>query len=144
MRTNGYYPEEALEKVFRFKRQRLIYWRTIGLLPRRMKGQTGGYSFTDLKAIKVIVELKNAGIRVGAIKEAIDAIKKRHPYIENPLISKKLFVWGKKLYYKEKNRTYDAKTGQSLLFQIGDYERELKSDLRAYLEGGGKVKQASK
>ena len=126
--------EEFLIEHFGIHRQRLVYWRKIGLLPPVPKGRPrgDGYSFTDLLSIKVILKLSRDGVSVGRIKRSVDAIKKRMPRINTPLTGKKLFIAGKDVCYKDKNVVYKAIDGQGQLFRVGDDEVVLKGEIKQH------------
>jgi DNA-binding transcriptional MerR regulator len=118
------YPEELVRKLFRVSRQTIRNWRKRGLLPPS-DCKAKGYSFPELLSIKVITKLKREGVRVGKIEESVKALKYRYPNLENPLIEKTLFLQRKEICFFVGSRTYEAKSGQGLLFKVTDFEKDL-------------------
>lgn len=132
MGGEGYYSEEVVRRIFKVSRQKLYYWRKIGLLPCREKGSPQGYSFSDVFSIKVICKLVGAGIRVSKIKKAVDSIQKNQPEIQNPLLEKTLFLTGKEICYFLGGLAYEAVTGQMFLFSNEELKKELKAELKVH------------
>lgn len=132
MRGDEYYSETILRGLFGVSRQRLYYWRKIGLIPDYVSNGFRGYTFADLLSAKVVIGLVNHGVRANKIRDAVDSLKKSFPDLKNPLTEKTLFLNGKEICVLEKGKAYEVLTGQMIIFQIGDFEKELKSDLKVY------------
>ncbi|MGE4558233.1 MAG: MerR family transcriptional regulator [Desulfovibrionaceae bacterium] len=122
------FSEKEIVELFSVTRQRLGYWRKIGLLPRHEPGSARGYSYRDLLSIKVILNLLTAKIQVRRIKQALDDLKKYEPSLKNPLTEKSFFVRGKKIVIMHNNKAFDIASKQFLLFHLKDLDKDLKSN----------------
>lgn len=134
MAVKEYFSEKATTAILGVSRQRICYWRKIGLLPPREKGAPQGYSYSDLLAMKVVKSIIDAGIRPGRLKLALDTIKAHSKGVENPLLEKSLFAKGKELFYFQDEKVVDALTGQYQLYQHQDFIDELQVDILRHRE----------
>ncbi len=120
----GSYSEEYLIDHKGVTRQKIHYWRKIELLPPFSKGTYfRGYSFSDLKSICLILQLREAGVSIDLIRKSVNAIRNREK-IDYPLLSKRLWVWGEKIYYIFDSKFIEAISGQFYLLNSVDIKQE--------------------
>jgi len=117
--------EKMLRSMFGVSRQRLSYWRKIGLIPQNSKGSRQGYSFQDVLLIKVVVSLIGAGIQPKRIKQTLDSMRLLDQNGKG-LTEKSLFVSGKEIFVFQDGKAIEPRTRQFLLFQVEDFRNKLK------------------
>ncbi len=116
-----------IQQKLGFSRQRLYYWRNVGIFPFPPKnlGDSGQfcYSFHDLIVLKTIKLLKEAGVTTFHIRIIFERIKILFPEVKNPLAENQLVVFGGKIVYIKKGYAYDILTGQALLLDFKKVEK---------------------
>ena len=127
--------EEALEDLFGVKRQRLNYWKTLGLIPVFKSKGAHGYPFEVVLAVKVISELKSQGIQPGVLAEAVRKTRRLFPEIINPLIQKTFFAMGGRICILLDGRAYEPLTEQFHLFSLEQYENEVRGIIQDKCRG---------
>ncbi|MBV9742561.1 MAG: MerR family transcriptional regulator, partial [Acidobacteriia bacterium] len=90
-------PEEAYSRAeilrrFGLTERALRGWERQGLLPR-----SDSYSFSDLIAVRTIVELRRKGFRTGKIAEAVESLRRKLEGVERPLSELRIVSDGKKI-----------------------------------------------
>lgn len=75
----------------------------------------GGYTFRDLLALKAAGALLDAGASVRQIRQALAALKRQDPDLENPLAEVRFFVEGDRLVVQSDRVRFDPRTGQTVL-----------------------------
>ena len=107
---------------FGFSRQQLHYWRKVGIIsPSARTSEPNGhflYEFNDLRTLKTIKNLKDAGVSTFRIRKCFKSIKKYFPNIENPFVGKPIFVFGQTIIFVHKEKCYDAFSGQIYLLDF--------------------------
>jgi tetratricopeptide (TPR) repeat protein len=97
--------------------------RILSLTPRRLaqlrrlellRGDAG-YTFRDLLALKAASALLDAGASVRQIREALLALRKQDPDLENPLAEVRFTVEGDRLIAQSERVRFDPRTGQTVL-----------------------------
>lgn len=82
--------------------RQLDYWEQRGLLrpslahPGR-RGKDRRYSYTDLVKLRVVKELRQAGLSLQRIRKAVRALKQRDPDMD-PLLEEKLITDGQRVF----------------------------------------------
>jgi tetratricopeptide (TPR) repeat protein len=107
--------------------------RILGLSPRRaaqlrrlalLRGDAAGYGFRDLLALRAASALLDAGASVRQIREALAALRRQDPAIEQPLTQVRLTVDGGRLIAQSDRVRFDPRTGQTVLdLEPGDLEK---------------------
>ena len=96
--------------------------RILALTPRRL-GQLrrlelvhgGQFTFRDVAALKAAVSLLDAGATVRHIREALAALRRQNPDLENPLTEVRFVVEGQRLLAQSDRVRFDPRTGQTVL-----------------------------
>ena len=97
--------------------------RILNLTPRRL-GQlrrldlmkdASGYTFRDLLAARAASALLDAGASVRQIREALAALRRQDPSLDQPLTEVRLLVDGARLLAQSDRVRFDPKTGQTVL-----------------------------
>jgi len=98
--------------------------RILSLTPKRM-GQLRrlellrpdgvGYTFRDLFALRAAAALLDAGASVRQIKQALVALRRQDPELEQPLAEVRLTVDGGRLIAQSDRVRFDPRTGQTVL-----------------------------
>lgn len=101
-------------------RQQLQAWERQGLI-RRLEE----YSFSDLLALRTLIQLRKNRVPGARIREAILALRRRWGSSENPLAELKIFPEGRRLRVKVDDALLEPITGQLLLpFEAAGSENE--------------------
>ena len=80
-----------------------------------------GYTFRDLLALRAAGALLDAGASVRQIREALAALRRRYPDLEDPLTEIRLLVDGQRLLAQSDSIRFDPRSGQlSLALDTGD------------------------
>ena len=108
-------PEEAYSRAeilrrFGLTERALRGWERQGLLP-----VSDSYSFSDLIAVRTIVELRRKGFRPGKIAQAVESLRRKLEGVERPLSELRIVSDGKKIAVLMAGQKMDAVTGQILL-----------------------------
>lgn len=92
--------------------RQLDYWNWSGFLkPTNIIGRKRQYSFVDVVRIMAVMRLKEAGLSLQTIRNAIDKLKQHH---QDPLNELKLVVYRNDVYvYRSAEEAYRAVDGQS-------------------------------
>jgi tetratricopeptide (TPR) repeat protein len=107
------------ERVYGFRELSRI----VSLTPRRaaqlrrldLLTRDGGYAFRDLLAIRAASALLEAGASVRQIREALHALRRHDPDLEQPLAELRLVVDGNRLLAESERVRFDPRTGQTVL-----------------------------
>ena len=98
--------------------------RILTLSPRRaaqlrrlelLRAEGAGYTFRDLLALRAAGALLDAGASVRQIKQALAALRRQDPQIEQPLTEVRLVVDGGRLIAQSDSVRFDPRTGQTVL-----------------------------
>ncbi len=92
--------------------RQLDYWYWSGFLkPSNITGRKRQYSFVDVVRIVAVMRLKEAGLSLQAIRNALNKLKEHH---QDPLNELKLVVYRNDVYvYRSAEEAYRAVDGQS-------------------------------
>jgi len=97
--------------------------RILTLTPRRV-GQLrrlnllqgdGGYTFRDLLALRAAGALLDAGASVRQIRQALEALRRANPGLQQPLAEVRLVLDGSRLLAQSDRVKFDPRTGQTVL-----------------------------
>jgi len=90
--------------------------RRIGQLRRLdlLRGDSG-YTFRDLLALRAAGSLLDAGASVRQIRQALDALRRTNPGLEQPLAEIRLVLDGSRLLAQSDRVKFDPRTGQTVL-----------------------------
>ncbi len=75
----------------------------------------GGYTFRDLLALRAAAALLEAGASVRQIREALAALRRQDPGLEQPLVEVRLVLDGPRLLAQSDRVRFDPRTGQTVL-----------------------------
>lgn len=132
-RNSVHISEKQIVRMFGVTRQRVRYWRKIGLLPPCVDGGKQGYSFQDVLRMKVVSALVEAGIQPARIRNTLASLKLMLQK-DDVLTGKSLYVCGKEIFIFQGGKAITPRTGQFLLFDVDDYQKQLKHEVRQILE----------
>ena len=106
--------------------------RILGLSPKRaaqlrrldlLHGDAAGYGFRDLLALRAASALLDAGASVRQIRDALTALRRQDPAMDQPLTSVRFAVDGGRLVAQSDSVRFDPRTGQTVLdLETGDLE----------------------
>ncbi len=80
-----------------------------------LRAEGAGYTFRDLLALRAAGALLDAGASVRQIKQALTALRRQDPEIEQPLTEVRLAVDGGRLIAQSDRVRFDPRTGQTVL-----------------------------
>jgi len=75
----------------------------------------GSYSFSDILALRTLLELRRNNIPTAQIRKAVDAVRTRLRDVHNPLTELKVFSHGKKIQVQFEGQKMEPISGQLLL-----------------------------
>jgi tetratricopeptide (TPR) repeat protein len=90
--------------------RQLHSWEKQSLVP-----STGSYTFSDLLALRTLMELRDSKIPPAQIRKALDALRKRLRDVHNPLTELKIYSHGKKIQVQFEGQRMEPISGQLLL-----------------------------
>lgn len=76
---------------------------------------SGSYSFSDILALRTLLELRRNNIPTAQIRKAVDAVRTRLRDVHNPLTELKVFSQGKKIQVQFEGQKMEPISGQLLL-----------------------------
>lgn len=74
-----------------------------------------GYSFRDLLALRAASALLDAGASVRQIRQALEALRRQDPHVDQPLAEMRLVLEGDRLLAQSDRVRFDPRTGQTVL-----------------------------
>lgn len=98
-----------MRRQFGLSERNLRGWERESLLPR-----VESYSFSDLIAIRTIVELRGKGFRSRQIAEAVDSLRHKLEGVKQPLSELRILSNGKKIAVRVAGHRMEAISGQIL------------------------------
>jgi tetratricopeptide (TPR) repeat protein len=109
-RPERIYGLRELTRILSLTPKRVAQLRRLDLLRR-----DSGYTFRDLLALKAASALLDAGAGVRQIRDALVAVRRQDPDIENPLTEVRFIVEGGRLLAQSDRVRFDPRTGQTVL-----------------------------
>ena len=103
------YSRADVRRQFGLTERQLKTWEEGALLPA---GES--YSFSDLIAIRAILELRGKGFRPRKIAEAVDALRRKLDGVKQPLSELRILSDGKKIAVRVSGQKMEAVSGQIL------------------------------
>jgi tetratricopeptide (TPR) repeat protein len=80
-----------------------------------LRGETAGYTFRDLLSLRAASALLDAGASVRQIRQALTALRRQDPEIDQPLAEVRLAVEDGRLIAQSDRVRFDPRTGQTVL-----------------------------
>jgi tetratricopeptide (TPR) repeat protein len=108
--TERIYGMRELTRILTLTPRRIGQLRRLDLL----RGDSG-YTFRDLLALRAAGALLDAGASVRQIRQALDALRRRNPGLEQPLAEIRLVLEGSRLLAQSDRVKFDPRTGQTVL-----------------------------
>lgn len=115
---------KLIKKLFGFTRQQLYHWRKDGFLSASGVTEKGycHYTFKDFVALRTIRALKERGFSTYQIKKAFNSLRNKFPDVQNPFVQKPVVVIGNRIAIIDRDRVYDALSGQMLIIKAEETE----------------------
>jgi tetratricopeptide (TPR) repeat protein len=110
------YSREDVRRVLGVSERQLRSWESQGLLPA-----SESYSFSDLRALRTLMRLRESKISPARIREAVNALREKLRDVGNPLVEVKLYLQGKRIHVQLAGQRMEAVSGQ-LLFNFDHAE----------------------
>ena len=104
------YTREEIRRQFSLTERALRSWEQKSLLPAAEE-----YSFSDLIAIRAIIELRRKGFRPRQIAEAVESLRRKLEGITRPLSELRILSDGKRIAVRVAGQKMEAVSGQILL-----------------------------
>lgn len=82
---------------------------------QKFVSSSGSFTFSDLLALRTLVELRDSKIPPAQIRKALDALRKRLSDVHSPLTELKIFSQGKKIQVQFEGQRMEPISGQLLL-----------------------------
>ena len=82
---------------------------------QKFVSSTGSFTFSDLLALRTLVELRESKVPAAQIREALHALRKRLSDVNNPLTELKIYSQGKKIQVQFEGQRMEPISGQLLL-----------------------------
>ena len=117
------YSRAEVRRQFGLTERQLKTWEQGALLPA---GES--YSFSDLIAIRTILELRGKGFRPRKIAEAVEALRRKLDGVKQPLSELRVLSDGKKIAVRVAGQKMEAISGQILF----DFDASELGDLRDF------------
>jgi len=104
------YTRDEIRRQFSLTERALRSWEQKSLLPAAEE-----YSFSDLIAIRAIIELRRKGFRPRQIAEAVESLRRKLEGITRPLSELRILSDGKRIAVRVAGQKMEAVSGQILL-----------------------------
>ena len=104
------YTREEIRRQFSLTERSLRNWEQNSLLPA-----SDSYSFSDLIAIRAILELRRKGFRSRQIAEAVESLRRKLEGVTRPLSELRIVSDGRKIAVRIAGQKMEALSGQILL-----------------------------
>jgi tetratricopeptide (TPR) repeat protein len=104
------YTREEIRRQFSLTERSLRNWEQNSLLPA-----ADSYSFSDLIAIRAILELRRKGFRSRQIAEAVESLRRKLEGVTRPLSELRIVSDGRKIAVRIAGQKMEAISGQILL-----------------------------
>jgi len=106
---------------------------------------TGSFTFSDLLALRTLVELRESKIPPAQIRKALEALRKRLSDVSNPLTELKIYSQGKKIQVLFEGQRMEPISGQLLLdFDAAEIKKLLSFPHKTSKEQGAGEKHKSR
>ncbi len=109
------YDLQTLERLSGVGKEELLYWTRSGVIkPKKVEGERFFYDFKALVAVRVLRDLREKGVSVRGIREAVRRLRRLFPRVEQPLAEVKVTLWGRRLIFQYDEKKFDTR-GQLFL-----------------------------
>jgi tetratricopeptide (TPR) repeat protein len=106
---------------------------------------TGSFTFSDLLALRTLIELRESKIPPAQIRKALEALRKRLSDVSNPLTELKIYSQGKKIQVLFEGQRMEPISGQLLLdFDAAEIKKLLSFPHKASKQPGAGEKHKSR
>ena len=108
--TKQAYSREEVRRKFGISSQQLRAWERQHLI-----SSTGSFGFSDILALKTLIELRAGKVPAGQIRQAVAALRSKLKDVDNPLTEVKIYSRGKKIQVQFAGQKMEPISGQLLL-----------------------------
>ena len=108
--TKQAYSREEVRRLLDISASLLRSWEK-----QKFVHSTGSFTFSDLLALRTLMELRESKIPPAQIRKALDALRKRLSDVSNPLTELKIYSQGKKIQVLFEGQRMEPISGQLLL-----------------------------
>jgi tetratricopeptide (TPR) repeat protein len=130
------YSRADVRRQFRLTERQLKSWERESLVP-----PLESYSFSDLIAIRTILELRGKGFRSRNIAEAVSALRRKLDDVKRPLSELRILSDGRKIAVRVAGHKMEALTGQ-ILFDFEAAELGGVRDFPERKQGGDLLRES--
>ena len=109
---NSTYPTKTTKKLTGATDNQLKYWTRIGLVSPEIIGKTFNYSFRDIIALRLIIDLKQKGLSLQRLRKGLANLKRLLPDSNDPLHRLIIHTDGEDMIVVEKGTYFSAITKQ--------------------------------
>jgi tetratricopeptide (TPR) repeat protein len=108
--TKQAYSREEVRRLLDISARQLHSWER-----QNFVSSSGSFTFSDLLALRTLVELRQSKIAPAQIRKALEALRKRLSDVHNPLTELKIYSQGKKIQVLFEGQRMEPISGQLLL-----------------------------
>jgi tetratricopeptide (TPR) repeat protein len=138
--TKQAYSREEVRRLLDISASLLRSWEK-----QKFVHSTGSFTFSDLLALRTLVELRESKIPPAQIRKALDALRKRLSDVSNPLTELKIYSQGKKIQVLFEGQRMEPISGQLLLdFDAAEIKKLLSFPHKSSKEPGAGEKHKSR
>ena len=130
------YSRADVRRQFRLTERQLKSWERESLVP-----PLESYSFSDLIAIRTIIELRGKGLRSRNIAEAVTSLRRKLDDVKRPLSELRILSDGRKIAVRVAGHKMEALTGQ-ILFDFEAAELGGVRDFPDHKQGGDLLRES--
>ena len=130
------YSRDEVRRQFGLTERQLKSWEQESLLPA-----ANVYSFTDLIAIRTILELRGKGFRSRKISEAVESLRRKLEGVKQPLSELRILSDGRKIAVRVAGQKMEAISGQ-ILFDFEASELGGVRDFPARKRAGNRLRES--
>jgi tetratricopeptide (TPR) repeat protein len=134
------YSREEVRRLLDISASQLRSWEKQNLV-----SSSGSFTFSDLLALRTLVELRESKIPPAQIRKALEALRKRLRDVSNPLTELKIYSQGKKIQVLFEGQRMEPISGQLLLdFDAAEIKKLLSFPQQAGKEMGAGEKHKTR
>jgi tetratricopeptide (TPR) repeat protein len=138
--TKQAYSREEVRRLLDISASLLRSWEKQKFVP-----STGSFTFSDLLALRTLIELRESKIPPAQIRKALEALRKRLSDVSNPLKELKIYSQGKKIQVLFEGQRMEPISGQLLLdFDAAEIKKLLSFPHKTPKEPGAGEKHKSR
>lgn len=138
--TKQAYSREEVRRLLEISSSQLRSWEKQNFI-----ASTGSFTFSDLLALRTLIELRDNKIPATQIRKALDALRKRLSDVRNPLKELKIYSQGKRIQVLFEGQHMEPISGQLLLdFGAAEIKKLLSFPGKASKEAGAGDKHKSR